>query len=264
MDFGEFFVYSHSMEIIPIQLTVLKPPQDSLFPKIVESSLVPQEGDVIAVSSKVVAIGEGRCVLASDITRDELVRIEAEKYLERNHVPGGHVMHTITQGTFIPNAGIDPFAGYYVLWPKKPKESADILLAKIKEHYGVSKLGLILTDSRSVMLRRGVVGIAIAWSGFEPIHDTRIRTDLLGHQSAGSQTNIPDALAAAAVLVMGEANEQTPLVCIRNAPYVFEEMSQKKKTGNTYEFPIEEDIFAPFLISVPWKHGGNLSKKPAK
>jgi F420-0:gamma-glutamyl ligase len=114
---------------------------------------------------------------------------------------------------------------------------------------------MIITDSRSSIMRRGVVGMAIAWAGFEPVYDNRAREDLLGYPSSGSQTNVADSLAAAAVFVMGEANEGTPLVRIRNAPYVREPQTGRKEDFNTYKFGMEEDIFAPFLKGVPWKKG---------
>jgi F420-0:gamma-glutamyl ligase len=146
-------------------------------------------------------------------------------YLERSETPGGTVMHTITNGLLIPSAGIDPFGEYYVLWPKEPQKTAEELLRLFKETYQRKDLYLIITDSRSLPLRQGVTGFAVAWAGFEPLHDGRNRKDLLGQSSGGSQVNLPDSLAGAAVLAIGEANEQTPLARIRNAPYLGEQKS---------------------------------------
>jgi len=244
------------MELTPIAIETVRPPKDDLLSKIRASSLTLKDHDVIAISSKVVAIGQGRCVPKEGVDQDNLIQQEADLYLERSTVPGGFVMHTLKNGTLIPNAGIDPFGEHYVLWPENPKQTAEKLLAWFKEEYECEHLYLILTDSRSVFLRRGVVGMAVAWAGFEPVYDNRMRTDLLGNQSGGSQTNIPDSLAAAAVFVMGEANEGTPLVRIRNAPYVAQPQTERKKEFNTFEFPIEEDIFAPFMKNLPWKKGG--------
>lgn len=244
------------MELTPIRIETLIPPKDDLLAKIKASSLTLEEHDVIAISSKVVAIGQGRCIPQKGVDQDALIKEHADEYLERSLVPGGFVMHTIKSGTLIPNAGIDPFGGYYVLWPEDPKKTAEELLAWFKQEYGLEHLYLILTDSRSVFLRRGVIGMAVAWAGFEPVYDNRMRADLLGEKSSGSQTNVPDALAAAAVFVMGEANEGTPLVRIRNAPYVANPQTGRKEDFNTFEFSKEEDIFAPFMRDLPWKKGG--------
>lgn len=244
------------MELTPIHIDTLVPPKDDLHAKVRASSLTLEEHDVIAISSKVVAIGEGRCVPKEGADTDALIARESDAYLERSHTPGGFVMHTITNGTLIPNAGIDPFGGYLVLWPEDPKKSAEALLAWFKEAYQKEHLYLVLTDSRSVFLRRGVVGMAVAWAGFEPVYDNRMRQDLTGAPSNGSQTNLPDSLAAAAVLVMGEANESTPLVRIRNAPYLRESQTGRREKANSFEFGMEEDIFAPFMRDLPWKKGG--------
>lgn len=247
------------MELTPIRIDTLVPPKDDLHQKIKDSALTLKEHDVIAVSSKVVAIGQGRCVAQEGINQDALIQTEADQYLDRVHTPGGFVLHTMKNGTLIPNAGIDPLGGYYVLWPENPKQTAEELLAWFKQEYKLEHLYLVITDSRSVFLRRGVVGIAVAWAGFEPVYDNRMRTDLLGKPSSGSQTNIPDSIAAAAVLSMGEANEQTPIVRIRNAPYVATPQTGRKEDFNAFEFPMEEDIFAPFMKDLPWKKGGQVS-----
>lgn len=243
------------MEITPFKIETLVPPQDDLLAKIQTSELTLEEHDVIAISTKVVSIWKGRCVAADGVDKDDLIRQEADLYLERDEVPGKYVMHTITEGLLMPSAGIDPFAGYFVLWPENPKAVAEELLAWFKKTYKREHLYLVLTDSRSVFLRRGVVGIALAWAGFEPLYDDRVRSDLLGFPSGGSQTNVPDSLAASAVMVMGEANEQTPLVRIHNAPYVRENQTGRKKVFNTFEFDMNEDLFAPFMNRLPWKKG---------
>lgn len=244
------------MEMTPFRIETLRPPKDDLRAKILASDLTLEEHDVIALSTKVVAIGEGRCVLKEGTDIDALARAESDVYLERSETPGGFVMHTVTNGILMANAGIDPFADHFVLWPENPKKAAEELLAWFRKEYEIQNLYLVLTDSRSVFLRRGVIGMAVAWAGFEPLYDNRVREDLLGYPSGGSQTNIPDSLAASAVYVMGEANEGTPLVRIRNAPYLAQSQTAKRKEFNTFEFGMEEDIFAPFMKSLPWKEGG--------
>ncbi len=245
------------MELTPFVIETLSPPKDDLKAKIRASALTLEEHDIIAISSKVVAIGQGRCVPREGTDLDALIAQESEQYLERSETPGGFVMHTITNGTVMANAGIDPFAGYFILWPEKPQETAEELLAWFKQEYKREHLYLVLTDSRSVMLRRGVIGMAVAWAGFAPVYDNRVRTDLLGFPSSGSQTDIPDSLAASAVYVMGEANEGTPLVRIRNAPYLKDAQTNRKDVFNSFTCAPEEDIFAPFLKNLPWKDGGS-------
>lgn len=241
------------MEVTAFSIDILHPPKDDLFEKIKRSTLSLQEGDVVALSSKVLSIHEGRCVPRDFAKKDEIVVEESDLYLPREEMRDGAVVHTITNGILIPSAGVDPLGAYYVLWPENPQKSAEEMLEWFKETYGIKKLYLIVTDSRSVFLRKGVVGIALAWAGFEPLFSNKNRIDILGTPSGGSQTNIPDSLAATASFVMGEANEQTPLVRIRNAPFIGD---TEHISTDSFASTIEEDLFEPFLKNVGWKKGG--------
>ena len=152
--------------------------------------------------------------------KDTLAKADASLFLPRREVPGEAVAHSITHRQLSVSAGIDPFGAYYVLWPEDPMRSAKRWHDWLTAQYLVTNLGVIITDSKSMPLRRGVVGGAIAWAGFDPLYDNRSRTDLMGTKNGGSQINVADALAAGAVLAMGEGNEQTPVVVVKDAPYV--------------------------------------------
>jgi len=176
-------------------------------------------------------------------------------------VPGGHVMHTMKNGVLIPSAGIDESnAGdYFILWPEQPQKIAAMLRRWFCRAYGLRQLGVIITDSRSMPLRRGVIGVAIGWAGFSPLYDYRGKKDLFGRTLRVSQANVADALAAAAVLAMGEGAEQTPLTIIRGAPHLrffSREPRTEKRTHQSFIVPMREDLFAPFLRGVRWKRGG--------
>ena len=254
------------MEVTPFKLEILKPPKDDLLSKIKASTLTLEEHDCIAVSSKVVSIWQGRCVPREKEGKEELIKKEADWYLdEPEELSLGEtstgkpmrygVIHTIKDGILIPNAGIDPFGGHYVLWPEKPKETAEELLKWFKKEYNREHLYLVIVDSRSVLMRQGAVGIALSWAGFNPLYDNRKRKDLLGFDSGGTQTNLPDSIAAAAALAMGEANEQTPVARIRGVQY----LSNPKPSPDNFEISIEEDLFAPFLKNQNWRKGGARS-----
>ncbi len=243
------------MQLIPIKTEVLLPPDTDLLGLIARSELRLRERDVLVIASKIVALSEGRIVPRSGTTRDKLVREEAEWYIDRDEVPDRAVMHAFLHGQLAVAAGIDPFGEWYVLWPRVPMESARKLSEALKATYGLNELGVIVADSKSTPLRRGVIGGAIGWAGFDPLYDNRDRTDLTGRPSLGSQINVADAVAAAAVLVMGEGIEQTPLVIVREAPYVFSGATAKRAEGTTYVVPREEDIFAPFFLTDRWQRG---------
>jgi F420-0:gamma-glutamyl ligase len=244
------------MEIFPIKTRLINPPQDDLWSAILEAAPNLKEQDILVVASKVVAIAEGRCVPKEGVDKEALAKSEAEWYVSREAVPGRAVAHAIRDGQLAVFAGIDPFGEWYVLWPDNAMKSAEELCARLKAHYGLKELGVIISDSKSTPLRRGVIGGAIGWAGFTPLFDNRKRLDLTGKENGGSQINVADAVAAAAVLVMGEGVEQTPLVVVRNAPYAFLENVAKRDINTSYVVPREEDIFAPFFNTDIWKRGG--------
>lgn len=237
------------------------PPKDNLW-ELLSSIKFIKENSVVAVTSKVVSIGEGRCLpIEQGTTKDEIAIKEADKYIPREVSPGGWVLHTIKNNMLIASSGVDESNGdnYYILWPKDPARSAKKMWDFLREKYKVKKLGVIITDSRLVPLRRGVVGIAIGFFGFKPIKDYRGTVDLFGREFKMETSNLPDSLATAAVLEMGEGLEQQPIAIISDISEIeFINKQFKPKTlDDTFEIPQKEDMFYPFLSSVKWKKGGS-------
>lgn len=231
------------------------PPKDDLWALLSASIKFLKEDSVVCVTSKIVAIAEGRCIKSENITKDELAIKEADKYIPREQSPEGLIMHTIKNNLLVASAGVDESNGdgYFILWPEDPFESAKKIWEFLKEKHQVKNLGVIITDSRLIPLRRGVVGIAIGYYGFNPLKDYRGLKDIFGREFKMETSNIPDSLASAAVLEMGEGAESQPLVVIEDiqeiefTPNVTEDLSIDEK----------EDMFYPFLSSVNWKVGGS-------
>lgn len=234
------------------------PPKDNLWDLLSNIKSL-KENSVVAVTSKVVAIGEGRCIPLDKATKDELAVKEADKYLPREISPQGFVLHTIKNNMLVASSGIDESngGGYYILWPKDPQKWAKKIWQFFRKKFGIKNLGVIITDSRLVPLRRGVVGITIGFYGFKPIKDYRGTKDLFGREFTMETTNIPDSLASAAVLVMGEGSESQPMAVIEDIPDI--EFIQKefkpKSSEDRFEIDEKEDMFYPFLSSVKWKKG---------
>jgi F420-0:gamma-glutamyl ligase len=107
------------------------------------------------------------------------------------------------------------------LWPGKPFKAAEEIRSALKERYGLKNLGIIISDSHCVPLRKGVTGIAIGYAGFKGVRDLRGKKDLYGNKLKVTQQAIADMLATSAHLVMGEADELIPFVLVRNAPVEF-------------------------------------------
>ena len=204
------------IELIPIKTRIIHPPKDDIFD--VWDKLEVRENDIVFVSSKILGIHEGRCIKASEITKQELIEQEAERYLKYVSDSGKiKVNLTINQGILIPGAGIDESnaEGYFVLWPKNPDEICRKFRARLKKLTGVKNLAVVATDSHTMPLRLGVTGMAIGLSGLKPLKDIRGEEDIFGRKMHLTQIDKVDPLAAMAVAAMGESNERTPIVIMR-------------------------------------------------
>jgi F420-0:gamma-glutamyl ligase len=271
------------MKITSIKTAIIHPPKDDLLRAIADAIPSLPEKSIVVVTSKVVSIWQGRCVPA-DISsvhgvgnvsgrtidqaaarqkKDALVMREADLYLPREATPGAWCMHTIKNNIFIPSAGVDESNAddYYILWPKDPALAAKKLWTWLRRKYGVRELGMIITDSHTIPLRRGVLGISLAHYGFAPLKDYRGEADIFGRTLRMTQTNIPDGLAAAAVVLMGEGAECTPLALITDVPWVKFEMRpgarqrRPAKPFSSFEIKTREDLYYPLLSAMKWKKG---------
>ena len=230
----------------------MRPPQDDLFELLHKHIKKIPEQSVLVITSKIVSIHQGRCVLQSEFPdKEALIRKEAQKYLPGSRVEGKSPMLTIKNNILIPTAGIDESnAGkYYILWPRQPRKTAQDLYQFIKKEYRVKKVGVIISDSHTVPMRRGVLGIAVSYYGFRGLNDYRGTKDLYGRKLEVSTVNVADALATAAVLEMGEGKEQTPLALINDIPFV----QFISRPDRTLSIGIKEDLYGPLLKSVKWK-----------
>lgn len=248
------------MNVQAIKTRKFLPPQDDLW-DLLSAVKALKENSVVAVTSKVVAVGEGRCISLDEVTKDELAIQESDKYIPRELSPGGHILHTIKNNMLIASAGIDESngAGFYILWPKYPERSAKNIWEFLKKKFKLQNLGVVITDSRLVPLRRGVVGIAIGYFGFKPLKDYRQTKDIFGREFEMETSNLPDSLATAAILVMGEGSEMQPIAILEDIPdlkFIQEEFKPKTEY-DSLEIPEKEDMFYPFLSSVPWKRGSS-------
>ncbi len=222
---------------------------DTYLPKVSEKSIV-------VVTSKIIAVAEGRTVKIGDIDKEELVKQEAEYFLPPD--PKYHFSLTIKNGLLIPSSGIDESNGNgdYVLWPRDPQKWANDIRVHLVEKFNLKHVGVIITDSKTTPLRWGVTGAAIAYSGFLPLNNKIGTPDIFGRKLQATQVNIMDGLAAGAVVVMGETDEQTPLAVIEDVPFVeFVDRNPTDEELKKLKIAIEDDLYAPLLKSVAWEKG---------
>jgi len=245
------------MLIKPIKTRIFLPPQDDLFSLIKESfvNVNLKEKSIVVLTSKIVSISQGRCVKVDSVKdKDELIKKEADYYLDRDQVPQGYVVLTMKDNILIPSAGIDESnsKGYYILWPKHVFKTAKEICDFIKKTYHLKDFGIIISDSHCTPLRSGTQGVSIAYAGFYPLKDYRGKEDIFKRKLKMSQSNVADSLATAAVVVMGEGNEQTPIAIIEDIDFVeFKEFDVTK--DNPLNIDKDDDIYAPLLKGIKWK-----------
>ena len=221
--------------VFPVAAPVQQAPFDlyaTLVDSVREGGELLQDGDVLAVSSKYAAISEGRIIRLDDIVvTDEAERLAEHYHMnsrmtqlvmqEADHVFGGipGFLLTYKDGIISPNAGIDRSNipnGYAVLFPEYPYQTAAAIRREMRERLNVD-VGVILTDSWLMPGRLGTTGVALATAGFRPIQDERGKIDLFGNPMQVTQRGVADTICAAAELVMGERDEATPFVVVRNS-----------------------------------------------
>lgn len=226
------------MQFIPIKTRILQPPQDDLFSLFSEALATLQEGDVLVISSKVVAIHEARCVLESEFDKEKHIEQAADVVIPRPNWPSPL---TIINNVMVGAAGVDRSNSndYFTLLPLDPFASAERVYKYIEEHFKLKHFGVIITDSRSQPCRYGATGVEIGFWGLKPLESHIGKEDLFGRKMRFERTNIVDAIAAGANLVMGEVAESTPLVIVRGVPNLQFELGNFK---DQLFCPFEDDI----------------------
>lgn len=204
-----------------------------------QENLKLKSGDILVIASKVLAYSQGLLKpVESDEAFRELVRVESDRVLEE-----GDMVLTMKNKVLIPNAGIDRSnvpEGQAVLWPEDPFGSAEEIRKELMNQFGLSDLGIVISDSHCQPLRMGTSGIAIGWAGFEGVKDERGSKDLYGREMAYTKVATADNLASAATLEMGETDASVPFVLIRDANVTY---NDQPANSEEYFISPEECIY---------------------
>ena len=229
------------MRLYAVKTRVIKA-RDNLVDVILESlrdqSLKIEDGDILALASKVVAYAENRILKLENVKASEEARKLADRFSltpefaelilrEADRIYGGveNAVLTLKNDVLTANAGIDRKntpEGFVALWPKHVKEAAKCLKEEIMRKTG-KNVAVLIVDSRLTPLRMGTTGLALAVAGFKPVKDCRGEGDIFGKPLIITRHAIADDLASAAHLLMGETTEKTPVILIRDAPVDFED-----------------------------------------
>lgn len=204
-----------------------------------------QDNSIVVVTSKIVALSEGRtCDDDSEEARERLIKEESEWMMKTKYV-----WLTLKDGMLAASAGIDASNanGKLILLPKNSFYAACELREKIKRRFNINNCGVLITDSRLLPLRTGALAYAIGYAGFRGVRDNRGKPDIFGRTLLLSQTDVADGLASGAVICMGEGAEQIPLAVITDPPV---EWTDDPIDPNELRIPPEDDLYRPFFENL--------------
>jgi coenzyme F420-0:L-glutamate ligase/coenzyme F420-1:gamma-L-glutamate ligase len=227
------------LQLIPLDNFPLIEPQDDL-PRLVadalqENGLALEEGDVLVVAQKIVSKAENRYRRLAEVSPSpralELalaadkdprhVELVLEESAEVLRVRPGVIIVEHRNGYVLANAGIDRSnisseSGdpRVLLLPLDPDRSARELRQGLRKITGVDTQ-VVINDSVGRAWRNGTVGIAIGCAGLDPLHNQIGDSDLFDNVLEVTEPAVADELAAAASLVMGQADQGCPVVLAR-------------------------------------------------
>jgi coenzyme F420-0:L-glutamate ligase/coenzyme F420-1:gamma-L-glutamate ligase len=208
-----------------------------------------KKGDIIVIAHTVVSIAERMVVQSKDVMiTEEAERIaqsteqkpqkvqvalnEASEVLTSDKVLITRTRHgIITDMSGVDESNAPP--GCYVTLPRNPDASADQISEILSGELGF-RIPVIIADTQGRPWRRGAVNLAIGVAAMSPFTENAGKRDLYGRQLQSSQVCLADELAAAAELVMGQANEGIPVAIIRG-------ISLKDENGSATQIIRDKD-----------------------
>jgi coenzyme F420-0:L-glutamate ligase/coenzyme F420-1:gamma-L-glutamate ligase len=178
-----------------------------------------RDGDILAVTSKIVSKAEGRIIRADDREQaitDETVRLVATR--GRTRIVENRL------GIVAAAAGVDASntaEGTVLLLPVDPDASAAALRGALEARFGI-RLGLIITDTLGRPWREGQTDVAIGASGVRVLDDLRGSTDAQGRVLDVTAPAAGDEVAAAADLVKGKSSNR-PVAVVRGLAHLLQD-----------------------------------------
>ena len=190
-----------------------------------------EDGDILLIAETLISKAEGNIIKVEDVVPSKEAIEIAEKskkdpkiveiiLQQSNEVVavGPNFIVTETKHGFVcANSGIDESNvedGLATPIPVNPDLSAKEIREYLEEITG-KKLAVIITDTQGRAFRVGAIGTAIGCSGINPLWVRIGEEDLFGRALETTEVATADELAAAASLLMGQANEGIPIVLIR-------------------------------------------------
>ena len=215
----------------------------AIFLEGLESDKDLQDGDIIVITSKVVAKCEGR-VLTGVHDRENAIAGEAKRIVAtKTHARGVTTIVETHTGLILAAAGIDASntePGTIVLLPVDPDHSARVLRERFVKATG-KNIGVVITDTLGRAWRLGVTDHAIGAAGITVLDDLTGKPDAFNRTLEMTVVAVADEIAAASELVRPK-NSLTPFALIRG----LEHLVTKDHGAGAQAIirPTDEDLFS--------------------
>lgn len=199
------------------------------------------DGDIIVIAHTIVSKAENKVydlrkivpsplaqhigrIQDKDPRKVEVILRESNEIVRMNE----RVLITATKHGFVcANSAVDKSntPGETVIsLPDDPDFSARKIRDKIFSDLG-KDVAVIISDTFGRPLRVGTVNFAIGLAGISPLEDIRGQKDLFGYEMKSTIIARADEIAAAAGIVMGQADEGTPVIIVHGVNYTKSDVS---------------------------------------
>ncbi len=189
-----------------------------------------REGDILAVTSKIVSKAEGRVIAAED--REQAITDETVRVVATRAHPGGVTRIVENRlGIVAAAAGVDASNtphGTVLLLPLDPDASAARLRDGLSRRFGL-RLGVIVTDTLGRAWREGQTDVAIGSSGVRPLDDLRGTRDTQGRVLDVTSPAVGDEIASAADLVKRKS-AGLPVAVVRGLDHLLDDSAPGART----------------------------------
>ena len=217
-----------------------------------------ENGDVIVIAETIISKAEGNKIDLKSICpslkalkmaettgkKPELVEVIIKESKEIIRVGPDFIISETKHGFICANAGIDESnveKGIATPIPEDPDKSAEIIRKKIEKRTS-KEVVVIISDTQGRAFREGAIGTAVGISGMNPLWDRKGEKDLYGRELQTTSIAVADELAAAASILMGQADEGIPVVFIKGVNYVLK-LKSSNATSKDLIRPKKFDVF---------------------
>ena len=217
-----------------------------------------KHGDIVLIAETLISKAEENFIELDDLTPSGFaIRLANESgkdprlveaiLNESNEVVrvGPNFIITETKHGFVcANAGIDESNvgdGLATPMPQDADKSAREIRESLENAFD-EEIAVIITDTQGRAFRFGAIGTAIGCSGISPIWKRVGEKDLYGRDLETTEIATCDELAAAASLIMGQADEGLPVVIIRGFN-AFDTLRNVDSNIKSVLMPKKADVF---------------------